>query len=136
MLIFNFNNHATTENAENVLTRHIEPGEVREGVEVARGASTTPWRHYFPVQCAIGQSTVWSVTTRHAPLLWKLGLEARGWATLPEPYTHHPSIQVACKRDGEGGSRWSLVARGAALPRQVPVSLIWGGVATVHGVTV
>lgn len=121
-----------------VLTRHIEPWEVREGVEVAGSASSTHWGHYLPIQRAIGQSSIWSITTWHAPLLWKLGLETRGWATLPEPCTHphHPPILVACRRDGEGGSGWPLIARGAALSRQVTVSLIWGGVTAVHWVTV
>ena len=124
--------------SENVLTRNIEPWEVREGVEVSERASSSHRRHYLPVQCAIGMSSIRSVATGHAPLFWKLGLEARGWAALPEPYTHphHPPILEACRRDGEGGSGWSLVAWGAALPRQVPMSLIWGGVAAVHRVTV
>lgn len=105
-------------------------------MEVAGSAASTHWGHYLPVQRAIGHSSVWSVATRHAPLLWKLGLETRGRTTLPEPGAHHPSILVARGRDGEGGSGWPLVARGAALPRQVPVPLVWGGVTTVHGVTV
>jgi len=82
-----------------VLTGHIESREVREGVEVARSTSSTHWGHCLPIQCAIGHGSIWSITTRHAPLLWELRLKTRGWATLPETYTHphHPAILVACR---------------------------------------
>lgn len=49
---------------------------------------------------------------------------------------HHPPILVACRRNGEGGCRRSLVARGAALPGQVAVPLIRSVITAVHGVTV
>lgn len=116
-----------------VLTRHMELWEVREGVEVAGSASSTHGGHYLSVQCSI-----WSVATWHAPLFWKLGLETRGWATLPKSSTHPhcPPIQVTCWWGGKGGGRGTLVARGAALSWQVPVSLIWCVVPAVHRVTV
>lgn len=109
-------------------------------MEVAGVASSAGRGHDLPVQGAVGQRSVqpvsaWPVSARHAPLLRQLRQEARGGAALSEA-AHHPTLLVSCRRDGEGGRGGPLVARGAALPGQVPVPLVRGGVAAVHGVSV
>lgn len=117
-------------------TWYVEPWEVWEGVEVAGSATSTCWRPYPSIHCAIRDHSIGFITTGHAPFFWKLRLEARGRASLAESHTHSHYSVILVRWDREGWSGWSLITRWTALSWQVPMSLIWSCVATVHGVTV